>query len=257
MSDPVWPEGRRCAVSLTYDDGLISHREHVAPALSAHGLTGTFYIPVGHGGTDLLDAPDRWRAVADAGHELGNHSVFHPCRREPHMASWLDAAFDLKRYTPGRLRTELKLANFVLRAVDGRAERSYGNTCCNTAIGPDDAPESMDPILAELFPAARGPCVNRVAQPGPDTNWMQLGHFNGDRCSFEALRAMIEPAIETGGWAIIMFHGVGEGVHPYFVSDDAHSALLRWLGSHRDTVWTVSVIEAARHARAALGADRG
>ena len=45
MSDVFrWPEGRRCAVSLTYDDALPVHYEHVGPRLEAHGLRGTFYM---------------------------------------------------------------------------------------------------------------------------------------------------------------------------------------------------------------------
>jgi hypothetical protein len=28
-----WPDGQRCAVSLTYDDGLPVHYEYVGPAL--------------------------------------------------------------------------------------------------------------------------------------------------------------------------------------------------------------------------------
>ena len=28
-----WPDGQECAVSLTYDDGLPVHHEHVGPAL--------------------------------------------------------------------------------------------------------------------------------------------------------------------------------------------------------------------------------
>lgn len=257
MSKPIWPDGCRCALSLTYDDGIPIHHEHVAPRLTEHGLTGTFYIPVGVPTTDVLDKPERWRAVADAGHELGNHSVFHPCRRELRMASWLDEAYDLKRYTPSRLYAELKLANFVLATIDGRNERSYGNTCCHTTIGPDHATESMDPILSELFPVARGGCVNRVAQLSVDTNWMQIGHFNGDGRSLEELKAMIEPAVESGGWAIIMFHGVGEGTHSFSVAEDAHDALLRWLEERRDTVWARPVIEVARHARADLNNDAG
>ena len=66
------------AVSLSYDDAVPSQLDHAIPALDATGLKGTFYLS--------LNAPtigarlDEWRAAAAAGHELGNHAVFHPCR---------------------------------------------------------------------------------------------------------------------------------------------------------------------------------
>jgi peptidoglycan/xylan/chitin deacetylase (PgdA/CDA1 family) len=78
MSGP-FPGGRRAAVSLTYDDCLPCHRLAVAPALSARDMAGTFYCPAASG--DLHANVEAWRAVATSGHELGNHTCFHPCRR--------------------------------------------------------------------------------------------------------------------------------------------------------------------------------
>ncbi|MGB1892738.1 MAG: polysaccharide deacetylase family protein, partial [Candidatus Latescibacterota bacterium] len=69
-----WPEGKRGAVSLTYDDALPVHYEHVAPLLEEHGLRATFYTNV----LSLGANPEAWRQVAAQGHELGNHSIFHP-----------------------------------------------------------------------------------------------------------------------------------------------------------------------------------
>ena len=72
-----WPEGKRGAVSLTYDDALPVHYERVAPLLEDHGLRATFYTNV----LSLGANPEAWRQVAACGHELGNHSIFHPCRK--------------------------------------------------------------------------------------------------------------------------------------------------------------------------------
>ncbi len=65
-------------ICLTYDDALPIHREVVAPLLAERGLRGTFYIPAAR--DDLHVNLDGWRKVAQLGHELGNHSCFHPCR---------------------------------------------------------------------------------------------------------------------------------------------------------------------------------
>ena len=62
---------------LTYDDGLNIDLSNVIPALDSVGLKGTFYI------SDYFDGLnaqiDRWRKAAAEGHELGNHTIWHPC----------------------------------------------------------------------------------------------------------------------------------------------------------------------------------
>ena len=43
--DPfAWPQGRKAAVSLAYDDALPSHLDTAIPALDRHGLKGSFYL---------------------------------------------------------------------------------------------------------------------------------------------------------------------------------------------------------------------
>ena len=40
----AWPEGRRAAVSLSYDDAVPSQLDNAIPALDRHGLKGSFYL---------------------------------------------------------------------------------------------------------------------------------------------------------------------------------------------------------------------
>lgn len=73
-------------VGLTFDDGYADFLEHAVPVLRRHGATATLYVVAGLlGGTNewddgprvpLLDA-DGVRAVAAAGHEIGNHTLTH------------------------------------------------------------------------------------------------------------------------------------------------------------------------------------
>src|SRR5919112_2356906 len=69
--------GKSCAVVLSYDDGLNVHLTNVVPALDSVGLKGTFYVSDYFGG--LNAQIPKWRAAAAKGHELGNHTVYHPC----------------------------------------------------------------------------------------------------------------------------------------------------------------------------------
>jgi peptidoglycan/xylan/chitin deacetylase (PgdA/CDA1 family) len=102
-------------IYLTYDDSLAVHRETVVPDLADRGLRGTFYVPAAR--ADLHERVAGWRAVT-AGHELGNHSCWHPCRGRP---SWLPRAYHLEDYDCRRIRDELLMANSVLHLIDGES----------------------------------------------------------------------------------------------------------------------------------------
>ena len=237
----LWPHGTKAAVSLSYDDSVPVHHHTVAPLLEKHGLRGTFYLSV-----LTIENTEAWKSVAAQGHELGNHSLFHPCRRVKSFESWLPEYYDLADYTPGRFRDELRVADLVLDLLDGGKPRTYGNNCTTLTIGRGDDEQPMDPILEELFVAARGTITERPVDPRQPA-FTRLGHFDGDGKTFAQLRAEIEDAHTRGEWVIYMFHGVGEGTHGLFVDDKEHRQLIEWLDQERDSIWTAPVVDVALH----------
>ena len=71
----VWrgPRARR-ALALTFDDGPSEDTPRILDILSAHGVAATFF-PCG---ANVERLPELARAVALAGHEIGNHGYNHP-----------------------------------------------------------------------------------------------------------------------------------------------------------------------------------
>jgi sialate O-acetylesterase len=241
-----FPNGAVCAVSLSYDDSVPIHHQRVAPLLHAHGLHGTFYLSIHN-----LEGPEEWKKVAAQGHELGNHSLFHPCRREPPgNYAWLAEDYDLANYSPKRFRDELSVANKFIDLLDGGRPRTYGNNCTHLTIGRGDTLKPMDPILDDLFVAARGAITSEPVDPANPV-FTRLGHYNGDGKTFEQLRAEIEAARARGAWIIYMFHGVGKETHNLFIDDEEHRKLVEWLDHERATIWTAPVVEVAQHLKTA------
>ena len=238
-----WPKGLQGAVSISYDDALPCHYEAVVPAWETHGLRATFYTHI----TNLMNNPGAWRDVAARGHELGNHSIFHPCRKNQGHDRLPDE-YDLLSYTPRRWSDEMRTANAILSSLDGRQERSFGNTCCNTDLGEGDTLHSLEPLIDELFVAGRGPCNNRVVDAAT-INFNALGHFSGDGRGFDRLRQEIDTAVSSGGWIIYMIHGVGEGTHSLYIDPGVHQDLVEYLGERRDSIWTAPVGAVARYLR--------
>jgi hypothetical protein len=238
-----WPNGKKGAVSFTYDDALPCHYEVVAPAWEAQGLQVTFYTHI----KQLMDNPEAWREVAAKGHELGNHSIFHPCRKREDFG-WLADDYDLRRYTPRRWTDEMTMANAILSSLDGRDGRSFGNNCCNTEIGDGDSLQSLEPLIEDLFVAGRGPLNSQVVEVS-NLNLNALGHFSGDAESFESLRAQLDAAVAAGGWIIYMIHGVGEGTHGLNIDPGVHQKMVDHVGARQDSIWVAPLATIAQHLR--------
>ena len=100
----VWQDQKKCAVCLTYDDGIDIDLDNVIPVLDSLGLKATFYVP--GNSTSLNKRMDEWRAVAKEGHELGNHTLFHPCFGKSMNRAWVTADNDLDNYTMQRMVNE-------------------------------------------------------------------------------------------------------------------------------------------------------
>ncbi|WP_067689133.1 polysaccharide deacetylase family protein [Nocardia jejuensis] len=60
-------------VALTLDDGPSERTPEILKALAEAGIPATFYLI----GNELAVHPEQGRAIAEAGHELGNHSYSH------------------------------------------------------------------------------------------------------------------------------------------------------------------------------------
>ena len=139
-------------ISLTFDDGLDAHLDVAMPVLEQAGLRGTFYVDIRS--TSLGRRGGEWREAAARGHELGNHSLLHPAvppslkeLGETDTLALPGATFVTLTQQGDRMRMELEVANNVLRALDGRTERTYAFPCSNPILG---RPGLMSRALARL-----------------------------------------------------------------------------------------------------------
>jgi len=239
-----WPQNQKAAISLTYDDGYPIVFKETVPDLEAAGLRATFYIPIQK---RVREHIDDWKKVAAMGHELGNHSIFHPCRKDPpENFTWVDDGFDLQYYTPKRWSDEMTVANLVLGMMDGKKERTFGNTCCQNFIGMGEKKQSIEPLAENLFVATRGQKIDKVVNP-ETINFNNLGHYSGDKKTFGRLKDEIEGAIKLGGWIIYMIHGVGKGSHNLFIEKPEHDKLLTYLKEQQESIWIAPMVDVANH----------
>jgi peptidoglycan-N-acetylglucosamine deacetylase len=231
-------KNKKCAVALTYDDALNIHLDKVIPSLDSAGLKGTFYL-IGSSDAFTKRIPE-WRRAAAKGHELGNHTLYHPCYGKRPGREWVTPDYDLNNYTMRRITDEVKLNNALLEATDGKTKRTLACPCGDTKIGDS----SYLYKLKDNFIAARDgtPDANDVnGFAGVTIQWM-IGSEN----TGEQLIAAVKKAIENNALLIFVFHGVG-GEHPINVSLKAHSELLQFLKQNESRVWVAPFIEIAEY----------
>jgi peptidoglycan/xylan/chitin deacetylase (PgdA/CDA1 family) len=222
-----WPEGKTCAIVLTYDDGLPSHLQTAIPQLDGKGFKGTFYL---YGQTVARENIAEWRKISRNGHELGNHSLYHPCSGKK------DGAFpcsSLEDYTTAAMLREIAVMNQFLYSIDGDTVRSYAYPCGQSGTG--DGDYALPLGQSGLIRFARGGNGNPVI-----TDFERLDPFH-----VPALAAMTgEPAdrlidfcrtvAERKGLGILLFHGIGGDYLD--ISAETHQELLDYLAAHTN-IW--------------------
>ena len=230
----AWPEGRKAAVSLAYDDALDSQLDTAIPALDRHGLKGSFYLILSAETvrTRLAD----WRAAAANGHELGNHSLFHQCSGKGPERSWVAPQRNLDTTTVAQMRDQVELASTMLQAIDGHSARTYTAPCGEVAAMDGSYLGAVSPLFVGIK-LVGGAVVDDMVTLDPAA--VPVAAPVG--MSGAQLIALVEEAGRKGTMANFTFHGIG-GDHLQ-VSAQAHEELLAYLAKHRDDYWTAPFVD--------------
>ncbi len=239
QSQAPW-RGKQCAVVVTYDDALNVHLDQAVPVLDSLGLKATFYLSGFFPG--FRQRVSDWEAVAARGHELANHTLFHPCAGNTPGREWVKPDYDLSKYTLTRITDEIRMTNTLLQAMDGKTQRTFAYPCGDTQIG--GVPYFTQ--VGEEFVAARG--VHTEFLPIGQINLANVGSVVVNGQSGEQLIALVQKAMETHSLLVFLFHGVG-GEHNLNVSLPAHRQLLRFLHQHRNQLWVAPFLEVTGHVR--------
>jgi peptidoglycan/xylan/chitin deacetylase (PgdA/CDA1 family) len=230
----AWPDGRQAAIVLTYDDAIpASDLDVAAPQLDLVQLKGTFFLM---GKAVRAEDVPRWRALAASGHELGNHTVNHPCRRGTFD---MPAQYNSESYSVEVLLTEIGVMNTLLMALDGKTKHAFATPCGHTTVGGQDYLAALQ--AAGLATFIRDPSVMPASADGPRI--MGTGFVGTSGADMIAWVKQVESA---GALGIVVFHGVGGDY--LSVTAEAHQELLDYLAAHRRRIWTAPYSEVMSYA---------
>jgi peptidoglycan/xylan/chitin deacetylase (PgdA/CDA1 family) len=230
---------KRAAVVLTYDDGIDGNLDIVVPALDSSGFKGTFYV-IGNAPV-ISKRIEEWRKAAANGHELGNHTLFHPCNGGPGRGFITDET-DLRKYTVDRAVREIRLTNTLLTAIDGKTTRTFAYPCGDLTIG---GAAYYKPLVAD-FAAARG--VTGAMNSISTINLEDVNSYAIINHSGKYMTDLVDEAIKSGSLVVFLFHGVGGG-HSLNVDLTEHRELLRHLKKREKDVWVATMVDVAEFVR--------
>ncbi len=233
-----WPNKALAAVSLSYDDALNSQLDNAIPALDKYALKGSFYLTLASPAfkTRKLE----WQAIANHGHELGNHTINHACRGSLPNRSWVDPKNDLDNKQVSELVAEISEANQILLQLDSQTIRTFTLPCTDILAGGSNYLKAITPLFIGIKSK-----VGRIPKTMKDVNIKDIAVISAENLSAEQLIALVKQAADNGTMVNFTFHGIGGDY--LSITTEAHTALLKFLARHRERYWVDTFRNISQH----------
>jgi peptidoglycan/xylan/chitin deacetylase (PgdA/CDA1 family) len=231
----AWPDGRRMALSLSFDDGRVSQVDVGIPLLDRYGIKATFFV---HPST-VEKRLEGWRRAAAQGHEIGNHSLSHPCTGN---FTW-SRSNALEKQSLEGMQRELAEANRQIEAQLGTKPVAFAYPCGQTFVGRGREVRSYVPLVAELFRVGRLWMAEGPNDPA-FCDMAQVMAMPSDNRDFKEIRPLIEAAAKDGFWLVLAGHEMNNNDAPQTTHTDMLEALCRYARDPANGVWleTVGVV---------------
>jgi len=234
-----WPNGKRAAVSLSFDDARTSQVDTGLALLAEHHVKVTFFLQ----SENISRRLEGWkRAVAD-GHEIGNHTITHPCTGN-YPFSRHNA---LEDYSLEMMAEQMDGANTEIEKLLGVKPRTFAYPCGLKFVGRGLDVRSYVPLVAERFLVGRG----YLDEAANDPAFCDLAQAMGtpfDDLTFDQMKALVEKATQDGRWIIFVGHDIGQ--RGFQVTDaTALGKLCDYLNDPVHGIWVGTVAEIGDYVR--------
>ena len=234
-----WPDHIKMALSLTFDDGRPSQVDTGIPIMDKYNVKGTFYVSPDW----MMERIAGWKQAASNGHEIGNHSLVHPCSGN---FKWAREKA-LENYSLISMARELEEANTEIQRQLNVNPVSFAYPCGQTYVGSGESLESYVPLVSRLFGSGR----TWLDESANDPVYCDLARLSGvelDNKSFEDIRLLIESAKQNGSWLVLAGHDIGA---PGFQTSWATTleAICQYASDPANGIWLAPVNQIADYVR--------
>ena len=195
-----WPEGKRVAVSLSFDDARESQALNSLELFERHGAKVTFYVNP----RSMEKHIEKWKRAVALGHEIGSHSDTHPCSGN---FPW-SRKNALEEYTVTKLEADLNTADRDIERLLGVKATTFAYPCGSKFIGRGANTQSYVPVIAKRFRAGRG-FRDEAANDPAFCDLAQLLGVESDGMTFTQMKDSLLKAEKQGGWLVFAGHNIG------------------------------------------------
>jgi peptidoglycan/xylan/chitin deacetylase (PgdA/CDA1 family) len=235
---PTWPNDCRAAVSLTFDDARLTQIDAGMSILDRYDVKATFYVSF----PTLEQRLDAWRQAVAHGHEIGNHTLTHPCSGN---FEFVRPDRMLEDFSLERMERELLGANEKIHALLAVQPTTFAYPCGQTFVGSGTQRKSYVPLIARHF------AIGRIAfdEQANDPYYCDPAAVSGldlDCLNWDEARALIELAIEQGRWLVLFGHEVGTGGRQVTLADTLDK-LCQHCCNKDHRIWIDTVANIGRH----------
>ncbi len=208
------------AVTLSFDDGLLSQYQNALPKLKSAGLKGTFYIisqQLADNGFSGYDSKAQVAEIANAGNEIGAHTRTHP---------------DLPTLTQAQQQAEIVGSLQDLQAMNVGPITTF-------AYPYGDYNDTTLQIVKNAgFAAARSTITGYVT---PTVDKYQLPRQSVESSvTVTQAKQWIDTAVANKQWLILVFHSIDSSGVQYSTTPDTFNQIVDYIVQKKVPVVTVS-----------------
>jgi peptidoglycan/xylan/chitin deacetylase (PgdA/CDA1 family) len=265
---PPWPDGKRCAIAITFDvdsDSPLHYRHprdahrrlntqswllydrvaipRIVGMFNDLGLRQTFYIP----GWCIERYPEIAGAIVQGGQELAIHGYLHELAHEISseleeelLARTINAATAISGAHPSGWRAPLYSFSSASAELLARAGLLY-----DSSLMSDDVPYVLDTPAGELIELPIEPAADDWAQYAHNYDFEFLLPIRAPDDAVQVFAAEVDAAIAYGGMWIAVFH-------PFVSGRPSRLTRIRTMLERlleRGDVWVTSLDAIAAHVR--------
>lgn len=241
-SKVVWPGGAKCAVSLTFDHAYASQIDKGMRILDAYALKATFYVDI----APVQRRPVDWRRAVASGHEIGNHTLSHPCSSGYKAEREKENPMPLESVTPEWMEGDIMAAGAEIKRLLGVTPRTFAYPCGETYTGWGQGVRSYVPVVARNFIVGRGFGLDFANRPG-DCDLAKVNALASDGYSHEMYMAKVRQAMKDGDWVVFCGHAISETKGRISTIAPEFGRFCDWLANNRGKVWTATVAEVGEY----------
>jgi hypothetical protein len=216
----IWKDFKSAAVTYTFDDDLANQYLIAVPLFNQYSYTASFYLV-----TDWSPNWAQFKAAANAGHEIGSHTVTHT---------------SLNTLSTASQQTELANSQSIIASNIGQKPLTLAYPNCNAG----DAT-----LTSQYYIAARN-CSGQINSSSPaDFNNISsiICGSQGSIQTAAQFNSKASSAVSSKGWLVYLIHAIDNesGYSP--TTSAAISGSLQYLNQNSSTYWVSSFVNVTKY----------